>query len=90
MQTSKNSKDILKVVDVIKSMAEAVNASPNGIPSGHLYAHVMGFMSLEMYERIVGLMLEAKAIKKEGHLLLPATSKGTSISTSSSMEDLGL
>jgi hypothetical protein len=68
--------DLMKVVDCIRAMADLVNASgPMGMPSGHLYALAMGKMSLETYQKIVALMVEAGSIRQQGHLLLPGVRK---------------
>ena len=39
------------------------------IPSGHLYAQLMGKMSLETYTKIIDLLVRTGAVKNEGHLL---------------------
>lgn len=42
----------------------------SGIPSGHLYARVMGHMSLEIYECLIDLLTAAGKISNKGHLLI--------------------
>jgi hypothetical protein len=39
------------------------------VPNGHLYAHLMGKMSLETYNKIIGLLVKTGAVKNEGNLL---------------------
>ena len=40
-----------------------------GIPSGHLYAMVMGYFTLKEYEKIIEILINAGLIKKKNHLL---------------------
>lgn len=40
------------------------------IPSGHLYAIVMGAMPIESYEKIVGILERAGAVRREGDELV--------------------
>lgn len=52
----------LAIGDAIKDLGE--------VPSGHLYARVMGHMSLETYETIIGLLKEAGVVEETpAHLL---------------------
>lgn len=53
------------------AITEAINAVPEGIPSGHLYASLMGKMSLQVYEQIISALVACHKIRKQGHLLLP-------------------
>lgn len=43
---------------------------PSGVPSGHLYAAVMGKMGLETYNDIISALVETKKITNSGHLLI--------------------
>jgi hypothetical protein len=52
---------VLVVGDAIKELGS--------VPSGHLYAQLMGRMSLDSYNKIIGMLKNAKVIKEEGHLL---------------------
>lgn len=45
------------------------------VPSGHLYARLMGRMSLESYNAIINGLVKAEMITNEGHVLAP-TAKG--------------
>lgn len=45
------------------------------IPSGHLYAQLMGRMSLENYNAIINGLVKAGMLTDRGHLLEP-TAKG--------------
>ena len=39
------------------------------VPSGHLYARLMEYLSIEVYQRIIDLLVEAKVVTNKGHLL---------------------
>lgn len=62
--------DVVSAIQFIKTIYECVAAAgPQGIPSGHLYAQLMGALSLESYERAVAMLVKTKLVKSEGHLL---------------------
>lgn len=39
------------------------------VPNGHLYAQLMGRMSLETYNKVIALLVKTGAVKEENHLL---------------------
>ncbi len=39
------------------------------VPNGHLYAQLMGRMSLETYNKVIALLVKTGAVKNENHLL---------------------
>ena len=53
------------------AVVDAVAAAPNGIPSGHLYAHVFlpKGISLEQYQSLIDALVGAKQITVKNHLL---------------------
>lgn len=52
------------------AILEAITAAgDNGIPSGHLYAALMGKMSLDTYNKFIDALVCAKKITNEGYLL---------------------
>jgi hypothetical protein len=52
----------LKVVaDTIKELGS--------VPSGHLYARLMGVMDLATYEKIIALLVKSTIITEQNHLL---------------------
>lgn len=55
-------------IELHKVIAEAIREAGE-IPSGHLYAQVMGHMTLATYERIVETLIGAKLITRSSHLL---------------------
>lgn len=40
-----------------------------GIPSGHLYAQLMGKMTLDQYNDIIGLLKDSALVSESGHYL---------------------
>jgi len=44
-------------------------AGEDGIPSGHLYAAVMGHMNLDTYNGIIDILKKAGKVKEENFLL---------------------
>ena len=68
MAATKSQKETLKLV--IQILREAIaDAGKNGIPSGHLYAMLMGRMSLHLYQSLIAGMVDAELITNKGHLL---------------------
>ena len=53
---------------IVLAVGEAIKEL-GSVPSGHLYARLMGQMSLETYNKVIGLLVKTGAIKNEGHLL---------------------
>lgn len=51
------------IFDAIKESGDA------GIPSGHLYAALMGKMSLDQYNMFIGALVANKKITNSNHLL---------------------
>ena len=59
-----------KVWLVIDATNQAIKESgKQGIPEGHLYAMVMDIMSLETFNSIINLLVEAGKVIRVGHLL---------------------
>jgi hypothetical protein len=56
---------------LLEALVEAIKASgPDGIASGHLYAVVMGQLSLEDYEACVGALVALRCVRRDPcHLL---------------------
>jgi len=57
---------LLEIVNIIQ---EAIDASPSGIPSGHLYARLMPYMTIDTYTQIISALVKAGRITNNGHLL---------------------
>jgi len=58
---------IRKLADTIEEAARL--AGPLGVPSGHVYALVMSFMTLDQYTQLLSLMEEAGRITVEGNCI---------------------
>lgn len=57
------------VAGAVLAIAECIR-SLGSVPSGHLYARLMGHMSLETYEGVIGLLIEAGKVKRHSNHLL--------------------
>ena len=55
-------------LSAVMALGEAIK-DLGSVPSGHLYAQVMGHMSLDNYNAAIGLLKKAGAVKEENHLL---------------------
>ena len=60
--------DVLNAYPTLKAIAEAIREFKE-IPSGHLYAHLMGKFSLDTYNGILDLFKKLGLIKVEYHLI---------------------
>jgi hypothetical protein len=68
MSTNENSKQIEASLLAVKAIADAIRKLKE-IPSGTLYAIVMGKMSLESYNGIISLLKRTKLISEKNNLL---------------------
>jgi hypothetical protein len=55
-------------VQAIAAVAEAIRGLGE-VPSGTLYAHVCGTLSLDAYRRVIGILKRAGLVSEENHLL---------------------
>jgi hypothetical protein len=55
-------------LQTVVAVGEAIK-DLGSVPSGHLYARLMGHMSLETYNKVIGLLVKVGAVKEENHLL---------------------
>lgn len=66
---------INQIVNVICESVE--DSGPHGIPSGHIYAALMGKVSFEVYQKIEALAIQTGRIQRSAsHLLTPTGAKG--------------
>lgn len=73
MATAANrAKALIMVAEIILEAIQA--AGSEGIPSGHLYAMVMGHINCETYQLIIRALASAGKITNNGHLLRPVVS----------------
>jgi hypothetical protein len=63
---------------VLRRVAEAItatiNETPHGAPGGVMYAAVMQHLSLDRFEAIMRVLVEAGRLTKRGNLYFPAAS----------------
>ena len=61
---------IAVIVGIIVAVAEAIREL-GSVPSGHIYARLMGRMSLETYEGIINVLVRKGIVRRESsHLLV--------------------
>jgi hypothetical protein len=61
--------EAIAAVRVAHAIAEAIR-NLGEVPSGHLYARVMGVMDLRQYEQVIDLLIDARLVEREpSHLL---------------------
>ena len=57
-------------VEIIKAVADTIK-NLKRVPSGHLYAHLMGYMDIDQYEQIITILIHAGLIEKtDAHELI--------------------
>ena len=64
-----SAEEIKAGVEVLRAVADAIRELKQ-VPSGHLYARLMGYMDLAAYERIIGVLKNAGLVREENHLLI--------------------
>ena len=69
VQAIENETDRTKLVALAGAIAEAVKDLPHGIPSGHLYAALMGQMALLDYQLLLSVLKLAGMIRVESHYI---------------------
>ena len=70
MTTNQNlsaAQTLVLVLDVLQEIIKGAGTS--GIPSGHLYAQLMGKMSLEQYTKLIDILKDAGKVTEIGHVL---------------------
>ena len=55
-------------VSAVAALAEAVRGLGE-VPSGVLYANVMGSLSLDQYQQAIGILKRAGLVEETGHVL---------------------
>jgi len=55
-------------IEVVLAIANAIRELRE-VPSGQLYAQLMGYLSLDQYQVIINNLKQAKLIKVESHLI---------------------
>lgn len=68
--TTLTAEQALALFDVLKAVTEAIKGTgKQGLPNGHLYAQVMGSVSLDAYNSIIAMIKKAGLIKEEFNVL---------------------
>lgn len=68
-ETKPTKEQIDKHIQVIKAISDTIRELKQ-IPSGHLYARVMEFMTLDQYNTIIGILVSCKFVKLHASHLL--------------------
>jgi len=67
---STDQKRIAATANIVAAVAETIR-DLGSVPSGHLYARLMGHMNLETYEGIIGVLVRKGMVRQEpSHLLV--------------------
>lgn len=69
MKEIDNVTKVKAVLELIWAVGDAIREAPTGIPSGELYAMLMGVMSLETYLALVEKLKEAGLVQESNYLL---------------------
>lgn len=63
------SKDQIKgAIEILRAVADAIKEL-GSVPSGHLYARLMGHMNLQSYQQIIDTLVKAQLVKSDNHML---------------------
>jgi hypothetical protein len=57
------------VIEVLMAVADAIKEL-KAVPSGHLYAALMGKMDIQSYEAIIRTLVNTKLVARRGDLLV--------------------
>jgi hypothetical protein len=63
-----NARETEGTIKIVAAVAEAIRELGT-VPSGHLYAHLMGRMTLEQYNRIIVCLKGTGLVTESAHLL---------------------
>jgi len=70
MNTITDQKRLAAVAGLIAAVAETIREL-DSVPSGYLYAQLMGHMSFESYEAVIGWLVRSGVVRREtSHLLV--------------------
>lgn len=70
--------DVMVIVGILTTCADAAQTPSGGIPSGHLYSVLMGVTDLGHYQTILALLKRSGFVEERGHFLT-ATPKGVAL-----------
>jgi hypothetical protein len=66
--TTATQAEVKSALNVIRAVADTIR-EVKSVPSGHLYAGLMGVMSLSQFEQVVGILTRGGMISNSGHVL---------------------
>jgi hypothetical protein len=55
--------DVLSAIELVRAIADAIRELGE-VPSGQLYARVMGVMDIRCFERVVTLLVDARLVER--------------------------
>ena len=67
MQVS--NEEVGQAIQTLKAVADTIKEL-GSVPSGELYARLMGHMSIQTYDKIIGILVNGQIIRKESNLLI--------------------
>jgi hypothetical protein len=68
MTATQKNKEVEATIGVIKAVADVIRELGE-IPSGHLYARLMGSLNIDQYNTIIGVLKKCQLVKEERYLL---------------------
>lgn len=63
-----NQAQVNAAVQIVVAVGQAIRELKS-VPSGHLYAQLMGKMNLETYNKVIDTLKRTGAVTEENHLL---------------------
>lgn len=64
MMATEHGKQVAAALQIVIAVGEAIQEMGR-VPSGHLYATLMGVLTLEQYERAIDLLVQAGSVRRE-------------------------
>jgi hypothetical protein len=68
MTQEQKNKDVEATIGVIKAVADVIREL-GSIPSGHLYARLIGHLNIDQYNTIIGLLKRAGLVEENAFML---------------------
>lgn len=69
MTKSVTKREIEATILMVRAVADAIR-DLGEVPAGHVYAHLMGHMSLDTFEKIIATLVNAGLVKRDGFHML--------------------
>jgi len=59
-----------RVLAIVQVVGDTIKEfGPNGVPLGHLYAHLIGIVSYSTFTAMIDAMVAAKVVKVSNHVV---------------------